>query len=859
MSATKLDNQIGKALVDFSANGAFPEEEAISAAYVTSTLLPTVLGALGEARTELETEIRHISSDSASDVDDWIRNAKAIHDNIEKSRKLASSIVRQAEADEDRLEGLQHQENYVGFLSKEVYYNTQLLSCLKAIQEANDMLSRLEVQASEHNIVDALHTLADTFTSIAKIPLEKSTRAVRLLDNRASGLREHFREQLLNVWHNLVHVEQENGVFSFTVQEKLPNEPTTLSDAVVAFQSFKELDAISKKLWDNLDAVIFRRRTDIGAGSPPKLEIAENTLSLGSGTTDRTIKTLFTDLEAVIKFLNQRLPQEIVDPLSRRMMPILCSRILEDWLDTAVPASLDAMVDYQKALAQVGDFATVLDSMNWPGGDSLHDWVSNAPKIWLNKRRETALDWTRNQLSLGIGEPQFAERKETRMIARDDGHHIATTGNTVHDDWDAAWDGDEPEPEPAQNGHTKNRSSFEEELRMSQVSSPGPADEEDNEDDAADAWGWGDDDATADDTAEQVASAEQNQPQALERRISPETREMTISEKYWTSSLPQPVFNTVVQIYNDGAQLTKPESQHIPVTPSAPGLFALPTLILAMYRAISPYYYTNYPGGNMYLYNDAIWLAEKLKDFITSWNAREDLSPRAYGMVRLDSEFKVLESFGKRAYTNELIAQRTIINDLLNGAQNFFQQPPSTLSSAILPVLSHIRTQAHLFTTILPYSASSSATGSLVNTLASKLITDIFDLSDISVDDAERIATIISSVESLDDLFLPKQSPTSPSPSTSKSPSDPGEQEIPLTPQFAPLWLKLKFLSEVLQSNLKDVRYLWFESDLSLYFTADEVVELIGLSFEMNAQVRGVVREIRERRDPRGVGVSAAG
>lgn len=69
----------------------------------------------------------------------------------------------------------------------------------------------------------------------------------------------------------------------------------------------------------------------------------------------------------------------------------------------------------------------------------------------------------------------------------------------------------------------------------------------------------------------------------------------------------------------------------------------------------------------MYLYNDAMWLAERLRDFVTSWNLREDLSTRAYGMVKLDSEIKVLESFGKRAYTNELNSQRTIINDLLNG------------------------------------------------------------------------------------------------------------------------------------------------------------------------------------------------
>jgi centromere/kinetochore protein ZW10 len=291
---------------------------------------------------------------------------------------------------------------------------------------------------------------------------------------------------------------------------------------------------------------------------------------LGADSTDRTIKTLFTDLEAAIQFLNQKLPREIVEPLSRRMMPMLTSRILEDWLDTAVPASLNDMVSYQKALAQVGDFAAKLDSIKWPGGDSLHDWVSNAPKIWLNKRRETALDWTRNQLSLGIGEPQMAERTETRMVARDEGPDIATAGPVVNDEWDAAWDGDEPEPvdpaKPESNGHPRNRSSLDEERRLSEISTPSPEILQDM-DDATDAWGFDDDEAVEEETATSTAQTEQNDRPPLETRNSPETREVTLSEKYWTSSLPQPVFNTVVQIYNDGAQLTKPE--YIPNTPNA--------------------------------------------------------------------------------------------------------------------------------------------------------------------------------------------------------------------------------------------------------------------------------------------------
>lgn len=150
---------------------------------------------------------------------------------------------------------------------------------------------------------------------------------------------------------------------------------------------------------------------------------------------------------------------------------------------------------------------------------------------------------------------------------------------------------------------------------------------------------------------------------------------------------------------------------------------------------------------------------------------------------------------------------------------------------------------------ILAYSAWASSVGSLVNSVASKIIADVFDLNDVSVDEAERLATLISSVIELDDLFLP---PTDP-----KAQKDPhngtngGEDPIPMTAQFADKWMKLKFLSEVLQSNLSDIKYFWFESDLSIYFSADEVVELIGLSFENNANVRQAVKEIKERPQPR--------
>jgi centromere/kinetochore protein ZW10 len=80
-------------------------------------------------------------------------------------------------------------------------------------------------------------------------------------------------------------------------------------------------------------------------------------------------------------------------------------------------------------------------------------------------------------------------------------------------------------------------------------------------DDAADAWGWGDDDAAEPVESEPepaYVAVDQKQP-LVAKRLAPEVREMTISEKYWTTSLPQPVYKTVTTIYEEGAKLTQPE------------------------------------------------------------------------------------------------------------------------------------------------------------------------------------------------------------------------------------------------------------------------------------------------------------
>lgn len=185
--------------------------------------------------------------------------------------------------------------------------------------------------------------------------------------------------------------------------------------------------------------------------------------------------------------------------------------------------------------------------------------------------------------------------------------------------------------------------------------------------------------------------------------------------------------------------------------------------------------------------------------------------------------------------------QKTVLRDLLGGEQSLLQQ--DDIDSCIDAASARVRSMAVTWEDILARSAWYQAVGSLVDTISLKIISDVMEAPSISQDDAYSIAKLIASVTELDDLFLPSRA-------TGRK-SGPEDHEEPQTLSYAPSWMRLKYLSEVLQSNLRDVRFLWLESELSLFFTVEEVVDLINLSFEDNPRTREVIREMTENPHPR--------
>lgn len=244
-----------------------------------------------------------------------------------------------------------------------------------------------------------------------------------------------------------------------------------------------------------------------------------------------------------------------------------------------------------------------------------------------------------------------------------------------------------------------------------------------------------------------------------------------------------------------------------------------------MFKATaSSFYSLKLTAGQMYLYNDSLYLADGVREV-----ANDQQLPR------LHADVDALERFGKLAYSKEMQTQRTIVTDLLDGAQGFSQcseQPfLRECGNSVSATVDRLRDVYKEWQPILSHSALLQAIGSLVSTVVNKIIIDIVDLGDISEAQSQKLVSFCNQLSKLEDLFLP-ETPNS-------------AELVPMTVVYVRNWLKFQYLINILESSLADIKFLWVEGELSLEFSSDEVVDLIEALFAESDYRRKAIAEIR--------------
>lgn len=494
-------------------------------------------------------------------------NAQSLQDDINRSKHIANDILRQAEEPVVSGKQLQEAEEKVTFLQAELAYNQRVKEALGAIRDVSQILDQVEKARDERRILDALRLLEKAWVALDALPAAQSVRVRRLLDLRAFELKSNVHGVFDHVWNALISVDTDAG--SIKITETKDGEAMGLSDAVIGLKAYREVDQRMAQLWHDIDLAVVGPRMDITKTTLPALVADGDSLRV-EGETDKTIESLFVDMDRLFSFFAERLPPDLIESMSALMMPEVISRIISLWLDLAVPASLEAMDRFEDVMARAKQFCARLTELDYSGFNELQEWVENAPRVWLAKCRETALDTVRTRLSGGLGSPKQVERIEKQMVSRAEGQELAaapaTAGTADDDDWGAAWDdeGEERGDEAAQPQQTNRDEAapseedgadawgWGDEGEAPEAAEPKPLEDqqEAQPDDGGEAWGWGDDEPHEEPekhTAPRPSTA------------APEQREMTLKETYNISSMPEPVLQLVFAILEDGATLTQAE------------------------------------------------------------------------------------------------------------------------------------------------------------------------------------------------------------------------------------------------------------------------------------------------------------
>jgi protein transport protein DSL1/ZW10 len=625
------------------------------------------------------------------------------------------------------------------------------------------------------------------------------------------------------------------------------------------------LSSAISRLHRDLDTVIITPRVKRAAdGSVPRVKITkkEEICLGGRSSEDNEVEELIEDIYKIINFV-QGLPEEISEQLLERILPSLILQLVSKWLDPSMPLELDHLEHFESITTKISDLAQFLKTtnVNLPSDADLETWLKRIPQNWLARRKEAALFHLRANCYTAVRTKQVAERVETQVVSSDDvmyGEHLGdsaenpidlTREDEQQEDWDSGWNEDEPEDDKANGKVEEPRTEDDEDAGAWDMEESEPSKQEitttNDDEDGADAWGWGDENEEIEHSSSFPAETKQHSLETVRKKGPTAPKSITLRETYTITHIPSTIITLISSVLDDATTLSSPSFPIHEISFAVPGLSTIPTLILAMYRATANTYYINEKASNMLIYNDTTNLSASIQAFLSEIPPNH---PLANLSKRLDPDIISLSSFARRAYGREMAAQRTVLADILSSASGFVnctlplnsKQYKATVEDAV----KHVRGLNDTWKGVLSDSARLQSLGGLVAELAKGITTDILERADdaqgISESQSKNLKGFIDQVITLQDLFYPPENLLS------------GEERS-LVHVYTPGWLRFVYLGEILEASLADIRYLWTEGELKLEFEANEVIDLIQALFADSAHRRDAIRAIKRTSVNRGV------
>jgi centromere/kinetochore protein ZW10 len=799
-----------------------------------------------------QNEVRKVSRDAAPDVDEWISQAQKLQDDMKRSRETAKEILQHAEEGKTNTARVQDAASKVGLLNNEIAYNESLARVIEQLRDISTLLDSAQDAAVRGHVMYAIERLEDVDGAFKNLGRFGNTRVVAVLKGKEAQMRKAIIDVLTESWNGLLDVDAVNNKVS--LKDTIERQTTIEINAVV--EQLKKLGLLDKFVTQfnrDFDKTVLSRRLIIGQDQVvTAFDIQGDDIQLTGPVNDGSVKATLEDIHKIAEYLSTRLPPSIALPLSAKLMPIIASRLIKDYLLPAVPTSTDGVQDFQENLSYVLGLVEYLDELGWTGQNQLVEWVDRSAEIWLAKQKENAISKVQKLFPKQVKIKKKVERVETQVITKGDALHPA---QDVQDEQENDWGADWGEEEETKEGKTPAAPEVEEEdlsawgleedepvantTSESKAHEKEPADEEDAED-----WGgdWGEDeDAKSAPSPQAHTKSPPRKTNGQPAQQPPTEQHVTLRETYTVTAIPDSIIEIIQQVIADVETLNKPELVKSAISPASGGLFAIPSLLLAMYRATAPLHYSADVAANMLLYNDCERLSDRLRTLIQEQADKDQastlprlLQPSHRLAPKLEADIRTIDGFGRRAYGKEMESQRQIIRDHLEDAQGFqgcTNVPFATVcDDAIATTIDRIGDVKRQWQNIVSQRVLVQSLGSLVSTAFTKFINDVLDMSDVAEDESRKLHSYCMSLGTLNQHF--------------QTQDETGEVRD-TSSLYIQNWFRLQYLGEILDGSLADIKFMWNDSELKLEMGADEVVGLIEALFAPSDLRRRAIADIR--------------
>ncbi|KAK6529105.1 hypothetical protein TWF694_004320 [Orbilia ellipsospora] len=660
-------------------DGLFPESDEVSSANLSPDNLPTILNLLQETIDGVKSEIKHIGESQQAEVAAWIQEARQLHTELSQDHNSLADITQfESRGDklDDRVRDLSSQQT---LLSDELVFNEELVGLLNNLKELQDAVSSSQTYATEGSLDQACGQFEVANGLFDKLADFDQILAVGLMKENLRSLKDGLIHEVEDCWTRLISTNSSES--SLTIQDSVPVGSGSIAGSAL-LNTLDRLGILKEKLdrlHHRITHILIFPRLQPGSGAKQTFVVdnGQSKIQLRRrGRSDLTVGSLYADLKVVLEFLSSKLGPSISHLLARTLSPAILNHLMGSYLPECIPTDLDHFNEFDIILNETSVFEQYLDKAGWLEGNrgELKDWVSRAPRIWLNRRREDALDSLRRAFASGLGQRRRVERIERAKTVDGVLEEMPKPIDTNEDNWDTNWDLEieeeeesKPKPKPgipAPKPKSESKPPADEEEDVSgwgfdddldiddapgetaqdkQNAAPTSKNEEEDENME---WGWGDED--------NQTKAERDSHTAHQANGKPkekDVQDITLIETYSITSMPQEVINIILRAIEEAEKLSLPQYSNLAISSSTSGLLTIPTSILTAYRALSGIFYREDLNPAISIYNDCEWLEERLVELEKDVKSK----PGPFATFDLQTGIKSISSFGRRSYWKEMV------------------------------------------------------------------------------------------------------------------------------------------------------------------------------------------------------------